>query len=565
MKIYFFRLVAGIAISISLLTNCATELSVISEKHPILVEETTNREIPIESYLFQPMQMIDDSQFSLADLIGLMFPEAPDANNYVRQDLIFLPFSGSSKGQELSQKLLYEPIFASRFVARLSENVTEKYSSGFAIIGSITQIESTEYVITRLIDLNTFEQIGGSYQGYNVDNEQFPSAKIAQELINAYDTYQKSQSDETKSNTKIASVSIDAINYAPDSVNQEQRNLINQVIAIEISRLKGYTVYLRQEESTALKAYQASALNVQPAPADYLLSTSINRFGTKQKLLSQVVNREYNVLFTSADQDYENIHSIRELVWKLFPDASGATSVPDLRYFTLVEGGSFLMGSNAIGENPVQRVRVQPFYMGITEVTQTDYLALTGTNPSLHKGAKLPVENISWYEAVEYCNKLSLTEGLEPAYRINSFGEYELIPGTKAYRLPTEAEWEFAARARGRASFIYAGANSVDEVAWYTENNVKGTQAVGSKKPNDLGLYDMSGNVGEWCQDYFDIYGQKDGIPLAENGGPAIGVARVWRGGSFESEASSLRTTARELSFPTIKYSNVGFRIARSY
>jgi formylglycine-generating enzyme required for sulfatase activity len=174
------------------------------------------------------------------------------------------------------------------------------------------------------------------------------------------------------------------------------------------------------------------------------------------------------------------------------------------------------MGSNS-GENnerPVHQVRVQSFYMGIYAVTQEEWVKVTGSNPSKFRGPDLPVETVNWYDAVEYCNQRSKQEGLTPAYQgssVNITCNFRV----NGYRLPTEAEWEYAAKGGNQAGSIYeySGSNNVDEVGWYIENSGGSTHAVGRKQPNRLGLYDMSGNVREWCWDWYGSYSSSSQRP----------------------------------------------------
>jgi len=212
-------------------------------------------------------------------------------------------------------------------------------------------------------------------------------------------------------------------------------------------------------------------------------------------------------------------------------------------------------------EKPVHSVTVSDLWMMKTEVTQKDYAALMGTNPSNFKGDTLPVEQVSWYDAAAYANKLSHLDGLTPAYRISGT-KVEWDRSANGWRLPTEAEWENASR--GGASsrgYAYAGSNDIDAVAWYTKTtNNKGTKPVGTKAANELGLYDMSGNVWEWCWDWYGDYGSG---ARTDPAGASSGTVRVFRGGGWYFFASSARTASRHGDIPGFRYGFLGFRLVR--
>jgi adhesin HecA-like repeat protein len=234
----------------------------------------------------------------------------------------------------------------------------------------------------------------------------------------------------------------------------------------------------------------------------------------------------------------------------------------DRTSMVLVEGGTFQMGSNNgdSDEKPVHTVTVKSFYMGKYEVTQKEWAAVMGNNPSDFKGDNLPVEKISWNEAIEYCNQLSQKEGLTPAYR----GSGDTITcdfNASGYRLPTEAEWEYAARGGNKGpAYEYSGGNSADSVAWYSGNSGSSTHPVGTKQPNSLGLYDMSGNVCEWCWDW---YGSYTGEAQTNPAGASSGANRVYRGGSWGSVAAYVRSADRNNYTPFYRFNSLGFRLVR--
>ena len=208
-----------------------------------------------------------------------------------------------------------------------------------------------------------------------------------------------------------------------------------------------------------------------------------------------------------------------------------------------VEAGTFQMGSSTGGsdEKPVHSVTItRDYYMGETEVTQALWEAVMGTNPSYYKGNNRPVEQVSWYDCQDFLKKLNRLTG-------------------QNFRLPTEAEWEYAARGGKKSKgYTYSGSNDIDEVAVYNKNG--GHYAVKSKKPNELGLYDMSGNVWEWCQDwYYGGYYSKS--PSSDPTGANSGSSRVLRGGSWDLNAERCRVAYRSYGLPEYRYDFRGLRL----
>jgi formylglycine-generating enzyme required for sulfatase activity len=209
-----------------------------------------------------------------------------------------------------------------------------------------------------------------------------------------------------------------------------------------------------------------------------------------------------------------------------------------------VEGGTFMMGgrdgTDDVTELPVHEVRLSGFKIAKYPVTQQQWKVVMENNPSYDKGDNLPVTNVTWNDAQEFIKKLNAATG-------------------KNYRLPTEAEWEFAARGGNKSkNYVYSGSNNIDEVAWYRSNSLS-SQPVGTKMPNELDIYDMSGNVWEWCSDWAALYT----ADLQENPqGPSTGTHRIMRGGSAGILPFYCRVACRIPSEPTIVWSNVGFRLA---
>ena len=213
-----------------------------------------------------------------------------------------------------------------------------------------------------------------------------------------------------------------------------------------------------------------------------------------------------------------------------------------------VKGGTFTMGATAEqgsdaydDEKLAHKVTLSSFSIGKYEVTQEEWEAVMGSNPSEYKGAKRPVECVSWDDCQAFIRKLNALTG-------------------KQFRLPTEAEWEYAARG-GNCScgYKFSGSNDVDSVAWYRNNAAKMPNPIGLKQANELGLYDMSGNVFEWCQDW---YGKYNSSSQTNPTGPSTGSFRVFRGGGWRSNSGSCRVSGRDFFMPGNRYRNLGLRLA---
>ena len=196
-----------------------------------------------------------------------------------------------------------------------------------------------------------------------------------------------------------------------------------------------------------------------------------------------------------------------------------------------VEGGSFDMGATTeqggdanSDEYPVHSVTLSEYYIGRCEVTQELWEAVMGSNPSCFIGAQKPVERVSWYECQEFVSRLNSLTG-------------------RTFRLPTEAEWEYAARGGNQSRhYKYSGSDNIDDVAWYNGNSGDNTHAVGTKTANELGIYDMSGNVWEWCSDWKGGYSAG---AQTNPQGPSAGSRRVLRGGSWDGRARRCRVSLR--------------------
>jgi len=232
-----------------------------------------------------------------------------------------------------------------------------------------------------------------------------------------------------------------------------------------------------------------------------------------------------------------------------------------------IPGGWFEMGSATGGadESPVHKVWISPFLMDRHEVVQEQFKKFQMPDPSHFKNPQKPLDQINWTDATMYCNERSLAEGLDPCYDEET---WDCNFAANGYRLPTEAEWEYACRAGTNSKYSFG--NSLSKLkahAWFADNSSKTTQPVGQKQPNPWGLYDMHGNVSEWCNDFYaeDYYKQS---PNRDPKGPPKGRERVLRGGAWNSSADSCRSTYRA-SDPSINDTcladdSIGFRCVRS-
>ena len=225
-----------------------------------------------------------------------------------------------------------------------------------------------------------------------------------------------------------------------------------------------------------------------------------------------------------------------------------------------VEGGTFTMGATAeqgsdawSNEYPAHQVTLSGYNIGETEVTQALWQAVMGSNPSYFKSnLQRPVERVSWNDCQTFITKLNELTG-------------------RNFRLPTEAEWEYAARGGNESKgYKYAGSNTIGDVAWYEVNSYDvdssspeyGTHPVATKSPNELGLYDMSGNIWEWCQDWYDS-SYYSNSPAANPTGPESGTSRVGRGGGWQSDAGICRVSHRiGGAGPSLKLTDLGLRLA---
>ena len=290
-----------------------------------------------------------------------------------------------------------------------------------------------------------------------------------------------------------------------------------------------------------LQAQLAAARKAEAAKAESLRKKEAAARAEAERLEREAQAAEQARLEAERRQREAEVDAARK---KAEEDAR-KKGLPDMVF---VKGGTFQMGSNEYDdEKPIHNVTLADFEIGKYPVTQKLWTEIMGNNPADFKGDDLPVENISWNDAQDFLRKLNAR-----------------FPGMH-YRLPTEAEWEYAARGGepgAKDNYIYAGSNNLDEVGWYNQNSGNKTHPAGGKKPNQLGLFDMSGNVWEWCQDWYGDYPTGSQTNPA---GPTSGSNRVVRGGSWGNDPTNCRVAYRNSNTPDTRNNNVGFRLARTF
>ena len=301
-------------------------------------------------------------------------------------------------------------------------------------------------------------------------------------------------------------------------------------------------------ERTLVK-YGQLELTTEISGALYVDGTYMKQVGANTALTLNNLTEGTHTIKVAGDETVEKTVTI-------YPNQTGTLLIDKKRPETaswmpemvFIQGGTFQMGSNdgADDEKPVHTITLNSFYIGKYEVTQKQWREVMGSNPSYFSGCdQCPVENVSWNNIQDYIQTLNARSG-------------------KIFRLPTEAEWEYAARGGSRSrGYTYSGSNTLEDVAWYNSNSGSKTHPVGQKQPNELGLFDMAGNVWEWCGDWYDENYYKSSTS-SDPKGPSLRTARSLRGGSWHDFSCDCRTAYRGRGAPGHRFDNSGFRLART-
>ena len=298
-----------------------------------------------------------------------------------------------------------------------------------------------------------------------------------------------------------------------------------------------------EEKATKKKATFVVTIVVVAIVAIWLMIPS-NKNKVEEELAKITEVSYSNGVYSNKNKVEEELAKITEASY-----SKGILTVNGIKYnMVRVEGCTFRMGATSEQdcdaydiEEPVHSVTLSSYYIGKTEVTQALWKAVMGSNPSKFKGENLPVENVSWDDCQVFVRKLNSLTG-------------------QNFRLPTEAEWEFACRGGNNSlGYKYSGSDNIDNVAWFDCNSGRKTHFVATKSPNELGIYDMSGNVWEWCSDWYDKYSSG---AQANPKGPESGSCRVFRGGGWGSYAGYCRSSNRGYNTPTHRHDRLGLRLA---
>jgi formylglycine-generating enzyme required for sulfatase activity len=435
------------------------------------------------------------------------------------------------------------------------------------LAGHVAALGASKLVLITVIDVKELRQIAGDYREYQ---------RIEETIDMLPDMAKRIAGAVRRGASGLPGLAVLPFNVLSSGMDQGDAELLAQILATELANSGRYAVFPRTRaiekvmeehhiERSGMTDPESIKAIGEAVNAQYVLSANVRKLGADNYFSASILHIVEASQGQGAREKYRAVSDGLKLMPKMTQVLAGGDAPVDTvpAGMVLVEGGSFQMGSTngESWEKPVHTVTVKRFHISKYEVTQKEWVEIMGSNPSRFKGDNLPVEQVSWNDVVEYCNKRSLKEGLTPAYR-SSGGEITCDFNATGYRLPTEAEWEYAAKGGGKdlMVFEYSGGNSPGAIAWYTDNSGNSTHPVGTKQPNSLGLYDMSGNVYEWCWDWYGSYSSGS---QTDPRGASSGSNRVFRGGGWGDTAQYVRSAGRSLSTPSFRSSNLGFRLVR--
>ncbi|MDR1218294.1 MAG: formylglycine-generating enzyme family protein [Treponema sp.] len=496
----------------------------------------------------------------------------------------------------------------------------KQLNASHVMTGYTTKFGNRNLALVSILDVESLQLIAGEYRVYTKIEE------VADMIPDMARNMARAVGRDT---SKLPGLSVPPFSRE-NGINESDAQTLAQILAIGLANGNKYAVLPRtdslekvREEHSRQRSGQTDQERVKRLGvgrnAEYVLVSSVGTWGSLLSFDADVHNIESMILREGFAERYKDFSEGLELIPRLAARLNGETITaapaapapaqaapaqkPMPANMVRIGGGTFTMGSptteasRGSDESPQHQVTIsKPFYIGKYEVTQKEWTEVMGT--TIHQqralagysgdstygvGDNYPMYYVSWYDAVEYCNKRSAKEGLAPAYTIdktrsdgnNGNGgdnvKWVVTRNVNAtgYRLPTEAEWELACRAGTSAPF-YTGNNITTNHANYNgnypyNNNAKGeyrqrTWAVGSGTPNPWGLYDMSGNVWEWCWDWYGSYSSGS---QTDPSGAAAGSDRVERGGSWNDDAQNARSAYRGSDTPSGRSVNLGFRLVR--
>ncbi len=324
----------------------------------------------------------------------------------------------------------------------------------------------------------------------------------------------------------------------------EQKSIAVPYAGIQVSTNVATSITKLNYNGTTIKSVTGNGIISGIVPGNYTLSVEAEGY----------IMQTENITLSNGQTLQKNVQLVR---------------IPFTQMVT-IPAGTFTMGCTGeqsgcySDEIPIHQVTLSPYEIGKYEVTQKEWRTVMGASPSYFTGDNKPVEQVSWNDIITFCNTLSTREGLTPVYTVSG-STVTANWNANGYRLPTEAEWEYAARGGASSTNTqYSGSNTIGNVAWYSSNSGNTTHDVGTKSPNQLEIYDMSGNVWEWCWDWYSSSYYTSSSQTNPRG-PSAGSGRVLRGGSWRDTAGYCRVASRYSSYdPDFRYFSFGFRLART-